>query len=177
MVYGCKFIALLTLSILTLSCSEQDFAQPSCRVKASVASSHQGAGACIVRMNNKLLATQLNSGLYDIPSIRASTHSLANNSMYTSAQCLAHRAMWEQTGFNVEVQGVVGAQADGTWLFECQLDAGFDGTEAPFPAPSWNKANVANIAFIDPFEIDVENWARRSHFIVVRDAFVGLGNE
>ncbi|MFT6268683.1 MAG: hypothetical protein ACJAVV_001498 [Alphaproteobacteria bacterium] len=128
-------------------------------------------------MNNRLLVTQLTSGLYDLPS----THSTLPNSKSTdeslvkSAQCLAHQAMWQQTGLNVEVQGVVGAQADGTWLFGCYVNAGFDGTEAPFSAPDWSDSDVENIAFIDPFDIELQNWARRDHFTIVRDAYVLQG--
>lgn len=159
-------------SMFVSACSPNPPSEPSCRVNAQHASSHQRAGACIVRMNNKLLVTQLSNGLFDLPSQRTNSNM---GEMIKSAQCLAHQAMWQQTGFNVEVQQVVGAQADGTWLFACTINAGFDGTEPPFDAPKWNAANVNKIAFIDPFEIELQNWANRQQFIVVRDAYVVQG--
>jgi hypothetical protein len=128
-------------------------------------------------MNNKLLVIQLSSGLYDLPSANFTAANLTstNESLVKSAQCLAHQAMWQQTGLNVEVQDVAGAQADGTWLFGCYVNAGFDGTEDPFSAPDWSHSNVENIVFIDPFDIELQNWARRDHFTVVRDAYVLQG--
>ena len=141
--------------------------QPSCRVNAKHASSHQGPAACIVKMNNKLLLMHLDSGLYNL----AISHTVSNQ----SAQCSAHNEMWRQTGLNVEVEGVVGIQADGTWLFGCKLEAGFDGTEPPFdPAPTAN-SHVKTIAFVDPFSLDMYNWEKRDQFIVVRDAYIAYG--
>jgi hypothetical protein len=167
--YGLKLTLLLTTSLFIFACSKQNPAEPSCRVNALHASSHQGGGACVVRMNNKLLVTQLTSGLYDLPS---AIHIASKGRIHDSAQCLAHHAMWRDTGLNVEVQQVVGTQTDGTWLFSCEVNAGFDGTEEPFAAPPWSNDNVEYIAFIDPFNIELQNWANRDHFTVMRDAYV-----
>lgn len=156
-----------------MACTQQDVAEPSCRVNASFASNHQGPGACIVRINGKLLVNQLDSGLYDLPSgkIISSMHNVSK-----SAQCLAHQSMWQQTGLNIEVEKVVGAQANGIWLFGCKLEAGFDGTEPPFDAPQWSNNEVEKVMFINPFDIELQNWAQREHFEIVRDAYVLQGN-
>jgi hypothetical protein len=177
MIYRCKLTVLFLIGIFLSACSEQDPSEPSCRVNAAFASNHKGAGACVVRMNNKLLVTQLTSGLYDLPSKRygLSDSMSSNVSIIKSAQCLAHQAMWQQTGLNVEVQAVIGAQADGTWIFACHINAGFNGTEAPFSPPYWSNSNIQNIAFINPFEIELQDWARQKHFTVVRDAYVLAG--
>lgn len=174
MINGCKITIILLLTLFILACSEHKYEQPSCRVNANVASAHQGAGACIITMNKNLMVIQLSSGLYDLPIARSISLSSEQNtaSRRTSAQCLAHQAMWQQTGLNVEVQGLVGAQSDGTWLFGCEVNAGFDGTEAPFNTPSWSDRNVVKVAFINPFEIERQNWARSSHFDVMRNAYI-----
>lgn len=168
-----KFFIILSVSTLISACSEQQFAQPSCRVKTSDTDNHQGAGACIVRINGNLLVNQLDSGLYDLPN---SNNISSTSEIQMSAQCAAHQSIWEQTGFNVEVQKVVGVQADGTWLFGCKLDAGFDGTEPPFDAPQSSNKQVTSVLFIKPFEIDLHNWARPDHFDIVKDAYVLQGN-
>jgi len=155
------------------ACSEQPPAQPSCRVNASAVSNHQGVAACIVSVNGKLLVTQLESGLYDLPIIKNIS---STSSGSKSAQCAAHQSMWLQTGLNVEVQNVVGAQADGTWLFGCKLSSGFDGSEAPFDPPHWSSDNVKKIMFINPFDIELYNWAQRDHFDIMRDAYILQGN-
>jgi hypothetical protein len=169
MIYGFKITILFCSSLLIFACSEAPPAEPSCRVNAQHISNHQGAAACILRMSNNMLVTQLHSGRFDVPT--ADTNS-SNDGMLKSAQCLAHQAMWRDTGLNVEVQRVVGAQTDGTWLFACTVNAGFDGTEAPFEAPNWSKANVENVVFLNPFDIEQDNWDEPEHFTAVRDAFV-----
>lgn len=171
MISGLKlFLTLLTGFYIT-ACFQQDASQASCRVNASAASNHQGPGACIVRLNNKLLVKKLDSGLYDLPHIK----NISSN-QNVSAQCHAHQSMWQQTGLNVEVDLVLGAQTDGMWLFGCTLESGFDGTEAPFDAPNWSGDKVEKIMFVDPFDIDLHNWANKDHFEIVRDAYVLQGN-
>ena len=172
MIFRCKLFFLLLISAGSVACSPQNVPEPGCRVNASAASNHQGAGACIVIINKKLLVIQLASGLYDLPI--SQDHSSKQN-LNQSAQCYAHRSMWQQTGLNVEVEHVVGAQADGLWLFGCKLEAGFDGTEPPFSAPLYSSDTVETVMFINPFEIDLHNWVHREHFDIVRDAYILQG--
>lgn len=173
MIFRLKLFIFLLVSIIITACSKQPVSEPSCRVNASAASNHQGAGACIVRINGKLLVTQLNSGLYDLPT----GHNISSSqNISKSSQCLAHQSMWQQTGLNVEVLKVIGAQADGTWLFGCKLEAGFDGSESPFDAPPWSNDEIKTVLFINPFDIDLHNWARRDHLEIVRDAYVLQGS-
>ena len=108
-------LVLFIIVVFLQSCMRSEIASPSCRVNAKYASNQQGSGACIIRMNDKLLATQLNSGLYDLPT----SDSISSNLAPSSAQCSAHQELWKQTGLNVEVEKVVGIQKDGTWLFSC----------------------------------------------------------
>lgn len=173
MISGLKFFIILLIGFCITACFQQDMSQASCRVNVSASSNHQGPGACIVRLNDKLLVKKLDSGLYDLPYIKNISSNQNNN---ISAQCHAHQSMWQQTGLNVEVDQVLGAQADGMWLFGCKLEAGFDGTEAPFNAPDWSDNEVEQIMFVNPFDIDLHNWANKDHFEIVRDAYVLQGN-
>ena len=171
MIYGHKLIIILLLLLGASACTDSELAAPSCRVNANEISSHQGPAACIIVLSNKLLVLELQSGLYDLAIGDINNTSISHTAM-RSAQCVAHEAMWQQTGFNVEVQGVLGAQIDGTWLFACISNSGYDGTEDPFYAPNWSNKKIKSLAFVDPFEIELQNWARRDHFNVVRDAYM-----
>jgi len=164
---GLKISCIFAFILLLLACSQEPWPEPSCRVSANYVSNHQGAGACVVRLNNHLLALKLNNNLYDL----AMSDSISNK----SAQCAAHNAMWLQTGLNVEVSSVVGLQADGTWLFACTLDAGFDGSEDPFPPNPATEKQIQHVEFVKPFSLDLYDWANPDQFIIVRDAFVAQG--
>lgn len=163
------FICVTTALIMLIqACSKQSLPEPSCRVNANYVSNQQGQGACIIRLNNKLLAIKRASGLYDLP--------ISESISEKSAQCSAHYEMWKQTGLNIEVEKVVGIQANGTWLFGCKLEAGFDGSEPPFGPPPWVGSDIKQIEFVEPFTLEINQWHRPDQFIVVRDGFVAQGN-
>lgn len=164
---GYKICLLFATAIFVQSCSNEEIPAPSCRVNANFVSNQQGQGACIIRLNHKLLATKLDSGLYDLP--------ISDSLSDRSAQCSAHFEMWQQTGLNIEVEKVLGIQENGTWLFGCKLESGFDGTEDPFAPPHWAASHIESIEFIEPFSIEINNWNRPEQFIVVRDGFVAQG--
>lgn len=161
-----SFIFLFILSLL--ACTQEPLPEPSCRVNAKYVSNHQGPGACVVRMNDLLLALKLNNGSYDLP--------ISDSISSQSAQCSAHNEIWQQTGLNIEVEKPLGIQENGTWLFGCKLEAGFDGTEPPFAPTPWANKNIEHIEFVDPFTLDIYNWRNPDQFIVVRDAYVAQGN-
>jgi len=165
-IYG-VFAAIIIVLTLLQACTSENLPAPSCRVNANYVSNQQGPGACIVRLNHKLLVTQLHSGQYDLP--------ISDSISDRSAQCSAHYEMWQQTGLNIEVEKVVGIQKNGTWLFACRLESGFDGTEAPFDPPPWSQHQIDKVAFIEPFTIELDSWHRPDQFIVVRDGFVASG--
>lgn len=165
---GFKISCFFTLIIVISACSKEPLPGPSCRVNANYMSSHQGQGACIVRIGKHLLSLKLHNDVYNLP--------VSDIIPDQSAQCSAHHEMWLQTGLNVEVENVLGIQQNGTWLFGCKLDAGFDGTESAFSPAPWSKSSVKHISFIDPFSLDMHDWENVDQFIVVKDAFVAQGN-
>lgn len=165
---GFKICLIVASTTIIQACTNESLPEPSCRVNANYMSNQQGQGACIVRLNNRLLATKRSSGLYNLPI----SESISNK----SAQCSAHYEMWRQTGLNIEVEKVVGIQANGTWLFGCKLEAGFDGTEPPFPPPPWVESEIEQLEFVEPFKLELDNWHHPDQFIVVRDGFVAQGH-
>ncbi len=166
---GFKIVFICLFVVILAACAENELSEPSCRINNHFASNHQGSAACVVVLSNKLLVLQLQPRAYNL--------AIAESNRSRSAQCSAHHAMWQQTGLNVEVGEVLGIHANGTWLFACNLNAGFDGTEPPFDAPPWSAKNVEKIAFIDPFLIEQDNWVSPEQFTVTRDAYVAQANK
>lgn len=171
------------LSLIS-ACSEKHFSAPTCRVAESerdniVPLTANMQAACVVRMDGLLLVIERDNGLYDIAyydnSLAESEHPEHGNvtlEQGLSSQCAAHRSMWIQTGFNVEVGALLTIQDDGTQLYSCQLQAGFDGTEGEINVPPWKPKNVAALKFIQPFDIELQQWHRPDNFVEMRDAFV-----
>ena len=135
--------------------------------------SYKGPSACLVRVQNSLLVVEQSStGLYDL----ASGDSLSNE----SAQCTAHRNMWEQTGFNVEVGQLLSITSNGTHVFACKLNNGFNafdasGRDEGIEAPAWNKHDIEALRFVNPFDTRTENWTHPDHLILYRDGYVSVG--
>ncbi|MDT0593395.1 hypothetical protein [Glaciecola petra] len=164
MISGFKISVLLFISLFIVGCSEPNPADPSCRVLPQALSSQTGKGACIIKLNNKLLVTINTDGLYDLAK--------TNNLSIQPAQCAAHNSLWLQTGFNAQVQHSVGVQKDGTWLYQCSLRAGYDGNEASFDAPYWSESDIKAVGFIDIFSTNQDQWAYPDELVFIRDAFI-----
>lgn len=159
-----KRVAIL-LCFLLSACGNDHIAAPSCRVNSDNISAHQGAGACIVEINSKLLV-MVNNDKYSIPT------STVDNTK--TAQCSAHSATWEATGLNVEVHQIVGSLENGTWLFKCTTQAGFDGSEKPFLAP--NGRTNERVQFIDVSTLDLYHWSPSEDFSSVKQALTNSRN-
>lgn len=179
-----KLFFIFIILIGLIGCSDSNFPAPACRIAESQ-QAHIDAfndslqAACIIRLNHRLLSIERSNGLYDLAyskniSLQA-LDELANASdsvAIDSMQCAAHQAMWQQTGFNVEVGPLVATQKDGSLLYACNLEAGYDGTEDSIEAPPWQVKDVNQLIFIQPFEIELDQWQRPDEFSAMRDAFV-----
>jgi hypothetical protein len=158
-----KRFKVFVFSLFLFACSEQNIAPPVCRVTPQAASNLMGEGACVIKINKQLLVLQRASGKYDLP--------FSPNISDTSAQCAAHQGAWLETGFNVEVGKKLATQRNGVSLFACHLNVGFDGSEESIPPPPWKPADVVDMQFIYPFDIDLHQWHRPDQFIAVMDAY------
>ncbi|MDF2180389.1 NUDIX domain-containing protein [Aliiglaciecola sp. CAU 1673] len=88
-----------------------------------------------------------------------------------SAQCAAHRATWETTGFNVEVGTFLGADSDGVRVYGCQLQGSFGAEFVEFPVPAWAEDNIQSIKLIDPYEIQFRDWQKEEDLLLIRAYF------
>lgn len=159
-----KWFKIFALSLILFACSNNEMAPPACRIAPHAVSEITGEAACIIKLNAKLLVLQRSSGKYDLP--------FSPNVSNTSAQCAAHRGVWQETGLNVEVGRKLTTQRNGVSLFACTLEAGFDGSEDSIPPPPWRPSNVEEMTFIYPFDVDLHQWYRPDQFIAVTDAFI-----
>lgn len=162
----------LFLVVLVLgACSKQPYSAPNCRVTST---QHEfnavypldHDAACVTRVGNRLLVIQRDNGLFDLA--YSDITSIETN---LSGQCAAHQAMWQQTGFNVEVGERLTRHSMTKQLYACKLQAGYDGTETFIKAPPWKPHNVQKMVFIYPFDIDLHQWYQADEFIGVRDAY------
>lgn len=179
-----KLFTIFLMLLLISACAEKHFSAPVCRIAKSERANlvpllANMQAACVVRMDALLLVIERDNGVYDIAyydnSLAESEHS--EHDIHTleegiSGQCAAHRSMWIQTGFNVEVGALLTTEHDGTQLYSCRLQAGFDGTEGEINVPPWKPKNVAALKFIQPFDIELQQWHRPDNFVEMRDAFV-----
>jgi hypothetical protein len=165
-----KLRVFFIFGLFLFGCVKDPYPAPTCRASSPYpsavnASTTHSQAACVVRANGRLLVVQRNSGLYDLAySEKSSPYkmSASNTSLSTTEvpstntaqnllkinQCAAHQAMWQQTGFNVKVGPLLTVQKNGTQLYACQLQAGFDGSEPFVDVPPWQPRDVDKIVFI-----------------------------
>ncbi|NVK54483.1 MAG: hypothetical protein HWE26_02615 [Alteromonadaceae bacterium] len=89
-----------------------------------------------------------------------------------SLRCAAHRATWEQTGFNVEVGQLLTHTNTGNPVFDCRGEASLADLPTSFEAPRWANSDIAEIVSVRPFELNQAHLHDRENFIPLRDAFV-----
>ncbi|MBF7071918.1 hypothetical protein ISG33_00710 [Glaciecola sp. MH2013] len=158
----------IAIAFCLVACSEVPPPSPTCRVSNAFEGDYQGPSACLIRVQNSLLVLErASTGLYDL----AIGDSLSNE----SAQCTAHRQMWENTGFNVEVDQLLSITPDGTHLFKCHLSGGFDAFDVKVEPPDWASSSVAEIHFVNPFDTRTDNWTHPDNLIMYRDGYVAIG--
>jgi hypothetical protein len=164
---GFKLISLLFVLIVT-ACSKAP-PPPTCRIAQAFNADYTGPAGCLIRVQDKLLVLKHSSSdLYDLP--------FGDPISEESAQCTAHRNTWEKTGFNVEVDQLLGVTQSGIMLFSCSLSGGFTSEDGPISPPSWVDSQIQHIDFIDPFDTRHDLWQNPDNLIMYRDGFVMTNN-
>jgi hypothetical protein len=116
-----------------------------------------------VRIGSKLLAIKTEHMAWQLPT--------GQSQQPLSRQCTAHSAVWQLTGFNVEVGELLGQLEDKTPVFACDLQAGFDDTTQTLPVPAWAEYKVRQIALVDPFALTPREWQSPDELIAIRTYF------
>jgi hypothetical protein len=116
-----------------------------------------------------LVIKDRSTGQYDLP--------FGDPISTESAQCTAHKNTWLQTGFNVEVDQLLGVTQSGIMLFSCALSVGFTSEDGPINPPNWADGDVQQIEFISPFDTRYNVWSQPGNLIMYRDGFVAMKGE
>lgn len=164
------FKLLLFISVLVLVACTKPPPSPTCRIAKEFNADYKGPAGCLIRVQNSLLVIQYgSSGQYDVP--------FGEPILEESAQCTAHRQTWEQTGFNVEVDQLLGVSQSGMMLFSCVMNSGFTSDDGPLEPPSWADNDIQQIEFIRPFDTRYNAWQQPDNLIMYRDGFVAVRDE
>jgi hypothetical protein len=158
-----RIIAVLS-SVLIVACRSESPSEPACRVDRDSIENISNNAVCVVRIEELLMVIQKKGvDKLELPAGKSQAQE--------SAQCTAHRAAWEMTGFNLEVNHFLGDDEQGLRYYQCQLDAGFNGDIKEFPVPHWSKKETSKILLIDPFDTPNKDWRDPSNLLFIRDMF------
>lgn len=133
-----------------------------CRIDEAYYDNISGPAACLIRMNDLLLALSYEDK-YRLPR--------GENQDNEAAQCTAHRVTWQKTGFNVVAGKLLGLGDDGTRYYQCNLSSGFEGQVTEFPLPPWSIDRPDAIILINPFELQPHQWQDPRGLISTRNMF------
>ena len=134
-----------------------------CRLDEHSTAAAPAPAACIIRLDNKLLAISTDDGSWQLPVGKAAPDQ--------SAQCTAHQAVWQHTGLNVEVGQKLGETPNHTHIYNCLLTSGFDGNTNQLPVPAWAQYKVVKIGLLNPFETAPSDWSDNIDLIELRAWF------
>lgn len=160
-----RLVIYLSISAVGLiGCSQEPPSDPACRVKEQEKPKTIANAACIIRLDGKLLTvTHRLTGRFDVPG--------GTSDGIESSQCTAHREVWEETGFNVEVGEWLGSSKHGMRFYGCKLAGQFSGELTTFDLPNWSKAEIDSIQLLDPFSISNKDWRFPNQLPQIREMF------
>lgn len=160
-----RLVIYLCISAIGLiGCQQEIPSDPACRVKEQEKPKTIANAACIIRLDDQLLTvTHRMTGRFDVPG--------GTTDMSESSQCTAHREVWEETGFNVEVGEWLATSTQGMRFYSCKLAGHFDGELQTFPVPPWSTTEIDEIQLLDPFAISDKDWRFPNQLPLIRDMF------
>jgi len=157
-------ITLVVVTFFVFSCSRNIPADPMCRTSALYPESEPSPAACLIKSNGKLLAIKNHDeDVWNLPHLK--------QQQSISAQCTAHMAVWKTTGLNVEVGRLLFTTQNQTHYFACKLTDDFSSQLKTFPVPSWAKRKTSEIALIDPFNTQQDQWVSDINLIDLREVY------
>lgn len=158
-----KICALPLIVLLLGACSKEYIAEPMCRAQKTSTQTPSTPAACLIRIEQKLLAIQTKNEAWHLP--------VAKHKPTQSAQCNAHHAVWQSTGLNVFVAQKLGETKQKVSIYNCILDSGFDNQTQDIPIPPWASRNISAIKFINPYDTELKQWSDSSDLIFIRQLF------
>ena len=157
----------LVVTIFVCGCSRENPADPSCRTNSRYLNDPPAPAACLIKLDGKLVALQTNHNeQWLLPHQRLQSH--------LSAQCTAHQAAWTNTGLNVEVNQLLYVDEQNTHFYACVLTDNYALALRTMEVPPWAKRSVTNIALVDPFATQDNDWNENLKLIEIRQAFTQI---
>lgn len=127
------------------------------------------AAACLIRLDfDVLLIRHRLSNKLDFP---AGTINEGE-----SAQCAAHREVWEETGLNVFVGELLTTTKSGMPVFNCHGEDFLLSLQSTTEPPYWATIEVAELVRVNPFDIEHDALRFGDDLTPLRDAFVAAGH-
>lgn len=125
-------------------------AQPPCRT-ASDDPEFEFAAGCLVRDGDRMLAVRHRfGGKLGFPGGRAGSGE--------SAQCVAHRETWEETGVEVVVHGMLKRFGNGFALYRCELVDSTVARADELDVPLSGRNEITRVIWIDPRTTRAADW-------------------
>ncbi|HSH43978.1 MAG TPA: NUDIX hydrolase [Arenicellales bacterium] len=121
--------------------------QPPCRT-AVEAPDFAFAAGCLIRDDGRMLGVRHRfGGRLGFPGGRARSGE--------SAQCVAHRETWEETGVEVVVHEMLRRFGNGFALYRCEP---LDQLDATIEVPASGRNEITQVLWIDPRDTRPEDW-------------------
>jgi 8-oxo-dGTP pyrophosphatase MutT (NUDIX family) len=161
-----KYIAIVVL----LSIGQPGaFAQPTCR-KAFEEPDFAFAAGCLVKSGEKMLVVRHRyGGKIGFPGGFAHPGE--------TAQCVAHRETWEESGVSVVVHGLLKRLNTGLALYRCEPVDGTRVAGDKLPVPPGGRNEITEVMWLDPHTTDASQWRFERDYPVILDLFDQWGEQ
>lgn len=146
---GCRLDCTLTVVVLAIQTGVVS-AQPPCQTALEEPEFAFAAG-CLIRHGDRMLAVRHRfGGKLGFPAGRTNSGE--------SAQCVAHRETWEETGLEVVVHDMLKRFGNGFALYRCEL-ADNEAAEADeLEVPASGRNEITQVIWIDPRSTRAADW-------------------
>lgn len=137
-------------------------AQPDCRMAFEEPEFAFAAG-CMVKSGDRMLVVRhVYGGKLGFPAGRARSGE--------SAQCVAHRETWEETGMEVIVHGMLWRFRNGFALYRCEL-VNPDAAATEPAVPRNGRSEVSQVLWLDPASTGAADWRFPRDYPVIVELF------
>lgn len=138
-------------------------AQPPCQT-AFAEPEFAFAAGCLVKSGDRMLVVRhVYGGKLGFPAGHAAPGE--------SAQCVAHRETWEETGVAVIVHGMLTRFRNGFALYRCELADPGAASASELSVPRSARAEISRVFWLDPASTRASDWRFPRDYPVLVELF------
>lgn len=138
-------------------------AAPPCRIAFEEPEFSMAAG-CLLRDDDRMLAVRhRGSGKLGFPA--------GFTRPMESAQCVAHRETFEETGLDVVVHGMIRQFGNGFTLYRCELADTGPAEVDELQVPASGRSEVSEVLWVDPTSTEASDWRFPRDYPVILQLF------